>query len=71
MIYPCNVATSFNPFTLIELFCHNSLDKSSNSSVSDNLLLFLYFIEIPVINVNSVDPDQVPHSAASDLSLHC
>ena len=30
-----------------------------------------YFIEIPVLNANSVDPDQIPHSAASDLGLHC
>ena len=27
--------------------------------------------EIPVINANSVDPDQTPRSAASDLGLHC
>ena len=26
---------------------------------------------ILVFNANSVDPDQVPHSAASDLGLHC
>ena len=29
------------------------------------------FIEIPVANANSVDPDQMPHSVASDLGLHC
>ena len=29
------------------------------------------FIEIPVVNANSVDPDQMPYSAASDLGLHC
>ena len=29
------------------------------------------FIEMPVINANSVDPDQTPRSAASDLGLHC
>ena len=29
------------------------------------------FIEISVVNANSVDPDQTPHSATSDLSLHC
>ena len=29
------------------------------------------FIEIPLFNVNSVDSDQTPHSAASDLGLHC
>ena len=28
-------------------------------------------METPVLNTNSVDPDQTPHSAASDLRLHC
>ena len=31
----------------------------------------LCFIEIPVINANSVDPDQTPRPAASDLGLYC
>ena len=26
---------------------------------------------MPVVNANSVDPDQTPHFAASDLRLHC
>ena len=26
---------------------------------------------MPVVNANSVDPDQMPHSAASDLGLYC
>ena len=26
---------------------------------------------MPVINANSVDPDQTPRSAVSDLGLHC
>ena len=25
---------------------------------------------MPVIKANSVDPDQMPHSAASDMGLH-
>ena len=29
------------------------------------------FIEIPVFNAKSVDADQTPRSAASDLCLHC
>ena len=33
-------------------------------------LLLLCFIEIPVVNANSIDTDQMPYSAASDLSLH-
>ena len=28
-------------------------------------------IEIPVFNANSVDPDRMSRSAASDLGLHC
>ena len=35
------------------------------------LLFFLQLIEIPVLNVNSTDPDQTPHFAASNLGLHC
>ena len=31
----------------------------------------IIFIEIPVFNANSVDPDQTPRSVASDLGLHC
>ena len=27
--------------------------------------------EIPVLNADSVGPDQTPRSAASDLGLHC
>ena len=30
-----------------------------------------FIMEIPVFNANSADPDQMPHSAASDLDLHC
>ena len=35
------------------------------------VFLSLFFIYIPVLNANSVDPDQTPRSAASDLGLHC
>ena len=28
-------------------------------------------MQIPVFIANSIDPDQTPHSAASDLGLHC
>ena len=35
------------------------------------LLLFLCFIEIRVRIANSVDLDQTPRNAASDLGLHC
>ena len=33
-------------------------------------LVFKYFIETPVLNAHSVDPDQTPRSAESDLRLH-
>ena len=39
--------------------------------VSGLFLLLPYVIETPVLNANSVDSDWTPHSAASDLSLHC
>ena len=29
------------------------------------------FIDISIVNANVVDPDQTPHSAVSDLDLHC
>ena len=35
------------------------------------LCCLLYFIEIPKLNANSVDPDKMLHSMASDLGLHC
>ena len=54
---------------------------SSNTTLWTNLfpiagcpvsfLLLLCFIEIPVLNANNTDPDQMLHSAASDLGLHC
>ena len=39
--------------------------------VSGSFSLLLCFIEIPVFNAKSVDPDQTPRSVASDLGLHC
>ena len=49
--------------------------NSSELSISNNrgiwlVLLLPCFIEIPEFNANSVDPDQTPRSAASDLDLH-
>ena len=53
------------------LFYLNSLDRSISSlRVSDKFLLLPCFIEMSVLNANSVDPDQTPRSAASDLGLH-
>ena len=34
-------------------------------------MLLLYFIEIPLVNAHSVDPDQMPSPVTSDLGLHC
>ena len=31
----------------------------------------MFYIEIPYLMQNSVDPDQTPLCAASDLGLHC
>ena len=51
---------------------HISLDTSvSNLGVSVLFLVLSFIKEIPVLNANSVDPDQTPHSAASDRGLHC
>ena len=33
--------------------------------------ILLCFVEILVFNANSKNPDQMPHSAASGLDLHC
>ena len=54
------------------LLYHNALDRSvSNNRVSSKFLLVLCLKEIPVVNANSVCPDQTPRSAASDQGLHC
>ena len=62
----------YTPPTNSGLFYHNSLRRSIfNSRVSSWFSLLLCFIEIPVFNANSVDPDLMLHSATSDLGLHC
>ena len=56
------------------LFYHNTLDWCNFNSMGVTtgwfLLLLPCFEEIPVFNANSVDPDQMLHSAASYLGLH-
>ena len=49
-----------------------TLDRTI-SNVRDvwSVLLLSGLIEIPIFNANSVDPDQMPHTAASDQGLHC
>ena len=44
------------------------LGRSVYISVS---ILLSFVIENRVLNANSVNPDQPPHFAASDLGLHC
>ena len=39
--------------------------------MSGLLVLLSCFVERSALNANSVDPDQTPRSAASDLDLHC
>ena len=39
--------------------------------MSDFLIVLSSIIEIPVLNANSVDPDQTPRSVASELGLYC
>ena len=36
-----------------------------------SVIIIVMFVERFELNANSADPDQMPHSAASDLGLHC
>ena len=58
---------------LSRLFYLSYLDKSI-SIIRDVWLFFcfiaMFYIHSLVLNANSVDPDQMPHYAASDLGLH-
>ena len=63
----------FNPFMKGGL-SYLSFSDSSIANIRGVWIVFFIipcFIEIPVRNTNSVDPDQMPRSAASDLVLHC
>ena len=60
-----------NPFTPNELFYLNSLDRSISYLRGVWLVFIIIFEEISELNENSVDLDQMLHSAASDLGLHC
>ena len=59
-----------DPFMSSGLFYHNSLVRSLSNAGCLFFLLLLCFIKIPALNANRVDPDQMQHSAASDLGLH-
>ena len=53
------------------LLCQIWIGPIPIEGVSGFFLLLPCFFEIPVFNANRVDPDQMPHSAATDLGLHC
>ena len=64
----------FNPFTASGLFYHNPLDRSvSNNRVSgyNHVVFIITMFYRNSYNKCSVDPDQILHSAATDLGLHC
>ena len=62
----------FNSFMPIGLCYLNSLD-SSISYIRGVWLFFIVtiFVEMSELIANSVHPDQMPRSEASDLGLHC
>ena len=61
-------SSNLNPFTPSKLFHLRSFDRSiSNRRVVWLVLSFPCFVETPVFNVNTVDSDQTPRLAASDL----
>ena len=65
------VPPSINPFMPNGfLYLYSSDWSISNIRGVWVVLLLQCFIEIPVFNTNSVDPDQVPRTAASELGLH-
>ena len=62
-----------NPFMPSGLFHLSLLDRfiSNSRGIWFVFSVLSFIIEIHVLNANSVDPDQMPHSVASDLGLHC
>ena len=61
-----------NPFLPNGYFYCNSLDRSiSNRKGVWLVIIIKMLIGIPLCNANSVDPNQMPRSAASDLGLQC
>ena len=71
----CNtlrVICHINPFMPSGFFYLNFFDRSIfNRRGVWVVLLLPCFKEIPVNNANSVDPDPIPRSVASDLDLDC
>ena len=56
--------TVVNPFMPSRFFYLKSLDKSIS------YIRGIWLVFISELNANSIDPDQTPRSAASDLDLH-
>ena len=55
-----------------ELYHCYQLDSSiSNVSVVWYYFVILFELQLNILLVNSKDPDQTPHSVASDLGMHC
>ena len=53
------------------LFYLESLDRSiSNRRCAWTVFIITLFYRFPIFNANSVDPDQTPHSVASDQDIH-
>ena len=69
---PIRAIASINPFMPSGIFNLDSLDRFI-SYIGGVWLVFLItmFARISELNANNVDPDQMPHSAASNLGLHC
>ena len=55
---PCSLALVCWRSPIVILGCHVSF-----------VALVLFLMKNPI--ANNVDPDQIPHYVASDLSLHC
>ena len=51
--------------------CLIKLDKSISYFRNVVSILSLFILLLKILLVNIVDPDQMPHYAASDLGLHC
>ena len=65
-----NWTYSGETFTPIRLVYPSQLDKSV-SNFWGVLFISLFFTDISLLKANSADPDKTPHSAASDLGVHC
>ena len=61
----------FNPFMPNGFYLDSFNQSISSMRVVWLVFLIPCFIEIPVFNASSADPDQMPSSVASDLGLNC